>query len=489
MTSQDIVNRAINLADLKNSQFIEIEDKRNSLNESFKDIYNKMTMSDDDFFVREVPLTITSAMRGVGPYEYFVPLPDDFYQLRYADYLGPQGWSPMKKWNLGTKDDLLVEPEYRFRGDTLWVLMGTSGTGIPLSIRIGYYTPVPDITLAGDIYTYLSNLTPAQSNLVSTPFYISYPNGAAGSATHSALYVYNSNSIVVDSLALHTQTTIFADTGALISNLIYYKGYLYYLRSGMIFKASLDLTQPTPATITPTAIITTGNLANFSINDNLIYGSTVSAGGHTWSWNTDGTGQSSISSVAIDDISFLGQLGNRKRCYILRSTSHIWIGDSVDTGIVASHLVSDNVYLYYVGTYKNVHRLTVTNLDTLPTVVKDDTLFYDVNYLGNADIPPEISSDDVRLSLIAEEDLDLHVISAVINYDFSTINGAYNIIPEIMSYRAAIDFKMKQGADPGQLQLRLSELYKRFENVVKRDEYKIERVQNYYKSFNSGIYS
>jgi hypothetical protein len=54
---------------------------------------------------------------------------------------------------------------------------------------------------------------------------------------------------------------------------------------------------------------------------------------------------------------------------------------------------------------------------------------------------------------------------------------------EIMSYQAAIDFKRKQGdADVTLLQMRLSEIWERFEDVITRDEYRVEKVQNVYPS-------
>ena len=74
MTSKQLADRALSLADLQNSIFITYQDIQNSLNESYRDVYSRITASGDDYFVTEYTVTITSAMLN-GPFEYLVPLP------------------------------------------------------------------------------------------------------------------------------------------------------------------------------------------------------------------------------------------------------------------------------------------------------------------------------------------------------------------------------------------------------------------------------
>ena len=70
-TTNKIVKRAFNLADLGNTDFISHEEVTDYLNDSFRTLYTFLINHDDKAFVKEVYV-------GTGEYD----LPDDFYQMR-----------------------------------------------------------------------------------------------------------------------------------------------------------------------------------------------------------------------------------------------------------------------------------------------------------------------------------------------------------------------------------------------------------------------
>jgi hypothetical protein len=78
-------------------------------------------------------------------------------------------------------------------------------------------------------------------------------------------------------------------------------------------------------------------------------------------------------------------------------------------------------------------------------------------------------------------------IDATVDYNFSFPN---NLVPEIMAYQSAVDYRAKQKQDTTELKMRLGHptggegpsigLWQRFETSIKRDEYQPNRIRNAY---------
>jgi hypothetical protein len=473
MLATDIITRAIGQIDLINTQFITYNDKYNSLNESYKDIYNQMIQSNNDFYLKEVQLTITSAMIGTGPYEYKVPLPSDFFQIRYADYNGPQGWSVMKKWNYEVKDDLLVEPEYRIANNNLWVIVGSpSAATTNLTIRVGYYPPPSTITLPDNNYQFGLSYSSANFNSISQPCYAYWSTTTPYDAM---FYVYNGTNIVVEIMETGSVPLTLYTSANTVTNLFWYKGYLYWQSNGAILKAAVDLTAPA-VIVAPTTLVGPGGISNLEdVMNNLIY---FSAGTNTYSMTTAGASSTIVLNIPT-------------QCAQYTTSGLYWIGlgdtlcAQTSTGPIVLSTTAvdinwDGTYLYVLDTSNNLWSYKpIAFGDTIATSANGTIIQTDVsNPLGPI--------NNGRTAVLLQEGAKLLSISNPINFDFGAMN---NIVPEIMSLRAAIDFGIKQGRDITQQQTRLQEFWARFRNMVKRDEYKYERVQNYYKAFQSGIYS
>lgn len=75
-TAEDLVNRAYNLADIKNTDFLSYEENIQYLNDSWTTLYQTLINKGDKQFITEAILNTTSR----GPYSEY-KLPFDFYQM------------------------------------------------------------------------------------------------------------------------------------------------------------------------------------------------------------------------------------------------------------------------------------------------------------------------------------------------------------------------------------------------------------------------
>ena len=146
MLASEIILRARHVADLPSSLFIDHNNELASLNESWKDIYAALLENDDDYYLSETTLTLSSLYAVAGTTnEYLLPLPSDCSRIRYVDYSGTMDWLPMLKFNLSMKDNQPASPYYRIKGAYLWVI-GASVPSTGLSVKIGYYPKQATIT-------------------------------------------------------------------------------------------------------------------------------------------------------------------------------------------------------------------------------------------------------------------------------------------------------------------------------------------------------
>jgi hypothetical protein len=136
MLASEIVKRARSLADVPNSQFISYSDELESMWESYKDIYSKITDTSDDYFISQSILDTSTAVQ-LGINEWEIDMPSDMYKIRFVDFMDNGRWQNMDKFNTQSRNKSYSRPMYRFRGNKLWVI-GSSYTGLPASIRVDY---------------------------------------------------------------------------------------------------------------------------------------------------------------------------------------------------------------------------------------------------------------------------------------------------------------------------------------------------------------
>lgn len=465
MKASEIISRARDLADLPNTKAISHDFEIQSLNEAWRDCYQVFTDSDDDFYVTEAVVALTPAM-AVGTAEYLVPLPVDFYKLRYLDVQDGTGWLPVKKFPLSMKNVQPGDMYYRIRGTSLWIIGGVALA--PPTIRIGYYPPPAQMSVPEQPVEYVAAEPKATFGLVTFPFYIP--------ERRTMIYVYNGVNIRAESADLQTTVVLLAAFANPISSLIYYKGYIYFISNDDIWRAPTDLaTVIVPVQITAIAAPITTVTAS---NDKLYF----ATGGSTRSCNLDGTGMAVLFAGTSDDVHEIDGV------LVYRDVGTNDVLTFPATAVIAPdilHLTSDGREIYVVDTSYNFRRILADV--TTGAVSEDVTLRSDVLYIENVavDLGTHGSYHNHRASIITKESQLLLANSTLEDTDF---NFPINFNPEIIEYKCAIDFRGKVEKDSAALIRRLYGggandplgLWGRFVKVAHRDEYKHERIQNVY---------
>ena len=454
MKASEIVTWARSLANLSTSKVIGYDDEDKSLNAIWRDLHARILESNDDYITKTVVIPITPAM-SVGTFEYLAPLPEDFYQLRTVSYQeGITGnWIPMNKFALSSRDDVTSFPGYRLDNTNLWL----RGQSIA-NVRVKYYPPPVAVTHPETDLQFATAVTPNNFSLITSPVYASWKN--------TGVYIYNAQNIVegaIDSGTTGTPVTLLA-VGVNVSNLVYYKGYLYYLQAGKIRRAPTDLVT---APLVPADVIASGTVTSFSVFANTLY---YTDGGTMKTAALDGSGVVAGGAIAATWQALAGGTLFYVLAGALKSVTPA-------TTLIASGVsacVSDGTSLYILDTQGQLRKLVVAGA----LIASDTVLRTDVFAIG-----PWYAN---RIPVLTNEGQKMLAISSYVDTD---ITYPANVVLQIMSYQLAVDFKTKVGEDFSKLLERLGHpksgslgpatgLWSLLESTIKRDEYKPERVNN-----------
>lgn len=431
MKSSEIIKRARSLCDISTASYISNSDELNSLHESWKDIYEKISESSDDYFIKTVELDLSTIIQ-LATFEYEIAVPVDCWKIRFVDYKYNGRWVNMTKFNTNSRNNNTT-PSYRLRNNKLWI----SGV-VPAELRLSYYPAPVKPSVPEMSYVYGSSYTEAQSINITSPYFFSRPNKNQIDVTDYMLYEYN-KTLKIESTKLNTIATLYTSTTG-ITNIKYNLGYIYFIENGNIMKGITDY----KTVITPTAITTVNNITNFNITNNLIYFSDAT---NTYTCNLDGSNITQIYAYVTKD------------CYVLKNslyfiTANTIYKDGVTMDITASNLVTDTEYLYYVQS--NVLKKYIS-IDSIVDLATDISVINGIasNYIAS------ITTMYLLTAISSKEDTDF-------SYPVNESN-------ELMAYQCAIDFNRKQKGDITALTLRLNEIIARFEGVLIRDNYQPER--------------
>jgi len=427
MTASQLIKRARSLADVPNSLFVTHDDEVNSLSESWKDIYSKITDSSDDYFITEVILDTSTATK-LGDNEWELTMPADVYKIRFVDWKNSGRWENMTKFNTNNRNKIYGQPQYRFRGAKLWLI----GNSLPAQIRIDYYPPPIKPTVPEKEWEYFLTTPPyTVSANVTSPQYFSVPNPNLTDNTDYLLYIYGGTSISLESAMLATSSTLYTSTG--LTSVLYHTGYIYWLEGTNLCRSSTTLTG------TLTKVVLVASVQNFNISgENLYYYN----GTNTFKANLDGTSPSVFITGFSKYVTIIGA-----DTYYLNTTI---FKNSVSTGTAAVSITTDGVELYY--------------LTALGVLYKDVDIFATgLLYAGQI--------QDNFISII-DSKWNVNAISVFTDTDFVYPVNEAN---EIMAYQCAIDFRRKQNGDITLLAARISEIENRLLSVLMRDAYQPER--------------
>lgn len=466
MMASEIILRARHIADLPSSEFIDHNDELASLNESWKDIYAALLENDDDYFVTETTIALGPTLAVAGTTnEYLLPLPSDCTRIRYVDYRGTMDWLPMLKFNLSMKDNQPASPYYRIKGNFLWII-GASVPATGLSVKIGYYPVQATITSPMTPLSFGTSYLPTTFVNVTAPGYAPYRK--------TMVYVYAATQLraeSIDNATVATPVVLFVEAGA-VTNVVYYKGVLYWIRGALIWYKATDLTA---AFVAPVQATAPAGVTSFFILNNLIYYTTAAAIRRcdlTGSAPSDvlvaGVVATSVAEVGVSTVTtFYTTAAGELVCFAPFTVLFA-------SGI--SEVQSDGTYLYIRDTSYRLRKLAVS-ITTTCTVTSDVTVATDVIDIGQPAWDVYETPEIYVIPVLKDLAQTLQGFDTSVDYSFSYPN---NLVPEIMAYQSAIDFRAKQKQETGELKERLAALWQRFSSTIHRDDYLPMRIRNSY---------
>ena len=441
MTTKDILDRATNLADLQNSAYITFDDRRFSLNESYRDVYEYVTKGDDDYFVVQVTLD-PATISIIDSNQFTIDLPSDFFRLRTAEWNDNGNWRDLQRCPLNIRGLYTGTPAYRLKDGKMWLMGVDSAVAGYSTIRINYYPAAATLTVPDSDLDY--------SALSVVPISMAYTG-----VNRTIIYTTGTD---IRAYSYDNQTDYLLYSSAGVKDIGYMNGYVYFVKGGEVWRGASSLT----GVMTPGAITATGAaVVNSTLMWGYVYWSTAT---QCFRCNPDGTG---VSLRQNNTVNYVSSWGTDVPYYGKISAANVLtIDGSLSTGLVVSQIAGDNTYLYCrTSADGKVWRI----MPTLVAGVFTQFLLYEnVNYMG--------VYGDGRLPVYTTDGK----IKAISVYPAVTLTFPQNVAYEIMAYQCAMDFKRKNGADFTALAARREELWNRFTSQVHADDAKPERIQNAY---------
>jgi hypothetical protein len=147
---------------------------------------------------------------------------------------------------------------------------------------------------------------------------------------------------------------------------------------------------------------------------------------------------------------------------------------------------SDTVSIYVTPTATNQIRKLVLGTSYTSTVAGDivvtDTLMVEDRVNSAA------SNWDVYAGYISYQQID-GTWTNISTQEDTVISYPNNLVTELISFQAGIDFQAKQHADTAGLEKRYQSLFMRYKDSLKRDDYQVERISNGYAQTNNIFFS
>jgi hypothetical protein len=464
-TASELVAYARSIADLQNTKFIDHTDEVNLINEAYKDIYARYCESDGDYFVTEIVTQLTPAMLDPNntPFAYLIDLPSDFFKLRYVSYRYGNQWQPVEKFSMSQRDNVYGVPRYRIKNNQLWILCNST---VP-EIKMGYYPIASEITTPLSPLSFFDTLSDFAKLSLRDVSYVDQDQ--------IALYA-TGNDIKATSLTLGTTVTLV--TSVTPSKPMYYRGYVYWISAGDIWRMGTDFLTTLSAAA---EIVTDGAVVDLSVFDNLIYYSNAT---NAKTANLDGTGVSVYGAVGTSFCKL-----NGFPCYL--SAGVVLRGLVAVTGIIgtitAIAAVDTSLYILTssIDNISTLYRYTVAGQVAVDPVV----IATDVSGLAQH----VIESPDLYLMLTnnngVSSDAEVYFTATSVYLD-TIFDYPINEFWEILAYTCGIAYTRKNSDEKKMALLtsRLTEMWKTFDDNNKRDEYQATRINNSYANMGGGGY-
>ena len=152
MTIQSIIDAARQYTQITGSSWFTSIDEMRSVNRAYRDIYEKILDSNDEFFIKETTVLL-SAMALVRDHTYEYDLPVDWHRLRKIVAVLPDGERQLERL-----DPMEIQryEGYRFFGNKLRITFQSAYD----TFRIEYYPTPQEYTLTSETIVYPPQLEP-----------------------------------------------------------------------------------------------------------------------------------------------------------------------------------------------------------------------------------------------------------------------------------------------------------------------------------------
>lgn len=469
-TTKDIINRAKQLADLNNSDFISWNENVNLLNENWQKIYQQLIDNGDKTFIKEFETVSLNKIK----------LPCDFYQL-FSVELIPSCRQILRKAKSEPESSLM----YDIENDYL-ILYGT----VSEKIRIKYI-PIPQtLTLQNETKDINSDFSSVYSSVLENEelkFMDCYKNKylflkKTKGTNICNLYIFNKDTNEIKKI---TNDFSYEITYAVIGykNIVYFTSYnkstktysIYSIKNGYV-TAELGGTPKSPSLLKRDkdvgAIYIENKRMNIFVNDNIPLFPQID--------NLDvvlSEGIGTFMSFTNDYISFLLPITNEK-------SENKWIQLDVDlttTPYVATKTTPfEGLDFGYSHTYKRY-----SNVINGKVCISTKDMFYVDGYgLFNNDEYEVIGVNELNndegygISIVDTYNtnhvlLHSHFVDTLLLYP-------NNIYFNFMAMLLAISYKIKQNADITVLSTKYGEMEAQYFDSLSRDVNNVVRITNVY---------
>ena len=434
--ASDIINRAMQLADLENSDFISFSEKLALLNESYQQLYQKGINKDVNAFVKYIHTQNTA-----------ITLPRDFYQLKAVNidkngYLEPVLRRPA---NQSTHDI-----SYEILNNTLKI-NGYAGCG---DICIEYY-PLP-----------LSLTFP------NTPRSIS----PQGSSTDEFLDLRNNIYVTVNDTHYIIGDITDSEVTAKISKNYspsLYENFIHIEEDYVVFTSG---TYQTLYSLSGRGLESTKDKVVFYRHKTFLYDETA----HTLKFPTGGVAYSNIDFDFGDTNLII--LDEEMETFVgLKYTASDYVGSGVFVGgrnIATKELTSVKVRVTKLYNYKNLvyfmngtSYLAAIDLSNVSKPIQETLQESDVIDIVDID-------ENTGYGYLTKRFGNRYSIMSF--FEDTVLNFPNNTYFVFLSYILAVAFKTKQGSDISQLASLYSQAEEAFYDSLQRDDWGSTRITNTY---------
>src|SRR6185369_4590735 len=253
--TSELLTDAKSIADLQQTNFVTYQDILSALNEAYRDIYNQYTESDGDYFVQTAVFSMSemTVIPDTNGYQFEIPLPTDFYKVRAVGYNAGGQWFDVKTFSISDRNNPTPDPQYRIRNNTLWLKCISQ-----FQIKLEYYIPPVELTTPDESLSFFTTISDfAKSSLRDVSFV---------DLNQSAIYASGNDVKALSLVSGGTEVTLV--TSVTPSKPVYYRGYVYYISAGNVWRMPTDLVTGLAAAA---QIITDGTITDLSVFDNKIY--------------------------------------------------------------------------------------------------------------------------------------------------------------------------------------------------------------------------